>query len=162
MNVILIFNDGWRADIANNPTLTPILHKFLNEYGGYKFTKAYSVTTWTWPVTMSIFTGLLPVQHGCDDIGYQKHDAEQNLALDIFAAKNCSKDEFLPTPGATMVGRIYIWKTTDEAKYRKYTCSNCGLGFEDTIPEENYPGTTDKIQTLCPSCHEIAEEEKDK
>ncbi len=72
------------------------------------------------------------------------------------------KDEFLPTPGATMVGRIYIWKTTDEAKYRKYTCSNCGLGFEDTIPEENYPGTTDKIQTLCPSCHEIAEEEKDK
>lgn len=132
MNVILIFNDGWRADIANDPTLTPILHKFLREFGGFKFTKAYSVTTWTWPVTMSIFTGLLPIQHGCDDIGYQKHDAEHNLAPDIFAAKNCFKEDFLPTK---LKERGYITKIFDNWTGLKFLKGTEQIVFDKEIPQ---------------------------
>lgn len=132
MNFILIFSDGWRADVANNPAYTPNLHKFLNTYGGYKFTKAYSTTTWTWPVTMSIMTGLLPVEHGCDDIGYQKHDAELNLALDIFKAKNCTKDAFLTTK---LKERGYTTKIFDNWDGLKFLKGPGQVVFDKQIPQ---------------------------
>lgn len=149
MNFILIFSDGWRADFANNPALTPNLHKFLNEYGGYKFMNAYSVTTWTWPVTMSIFTGLLPIQHGCDDIGYQKHDAEHNLAPDIFAARNCTKDDFLTTKLKERGYTTKIFDNWDGLKYLK--------GAEQAVFDKEIPQTWNRYALLDMTEEEIKE-----
>lgn len=130
MNFILIFSDGWRADFANDVRFTPNLHKFLAKYGGYKFLNAYSTTTWTWAATMSMFTSLLPVQHGCDDIGYQKHDAEHRLAPDIWKAVNCSKDNFLMT---RLKKRGYITKTFDNPTGIKYLKGTGQVHFDKEI-----------------------------
>lgn len=69
-NYILIVSDGWRADMALNPTLTPHLHNFWLKYGGWIFNNCYSPSTWTLPVQMSLYTGLLPSHHGVHDITF--------------------------------------------------------------------------------------------
>jgi|GEM_PF-3703831 len=121
MNFILIFCDGWRADFANNPKYTPHLHKFLEKYGGYKFLNAYSTTIWTWPAILSMFTGLLPIHHGLDDITFCKHEALQAKEPDCIKARNCTKDDFLMT----------------KLKKRGYTTK----AFEDRIGEKYLRGT---------------------
>lgn len=70
MNYILIVSDGWRADMGLSPALTPKLHRFWFDNGGWIFNNCYSTSTWTLPVQMSLYTGLLPSHHGVHDITF--------------------------------------------------------------------------------------------
>ena len=96
-NWIFIFTDGCRADIINNPENTPYLHAFMEEFGGYKFTEAYSPATWTWASLNSIFTGWMPSKHGCSDITFARHDSIHRVAPGCFDAPNCSKEDYFTT-----------------------------------------------------------------
>lgn len=65
-NVVLIVIDTLRADRmscygAEKPT-TPRLDALARE--GILFEQAYATSSWTWPSTASILTGLMPEEHG--------------------------------------------------------------------------------------------------
>jgi hypothetical protein len=96
-NWIFIFTDGCRADIINNPENTPYLHDFMEQYGGYKFTEAYSTATWTWASLNSMFTGWMPSKHGCSDITFARHDLIHKRVPGCFKAPECKKEDFITT-----------------------------------------------------------------
>lgn len=96
-NWIFIFTDGCRADIINDSENTPYLHSFMDEFGGYKFTEAYSPATWTWASLNSVFTGWLPSKHGCSDITFERHDAIFKRSPGCFGGQNCNKEDYFTT-----------------------------------------------------------------
>jgi arylsulfatase A-like enzyme len=68
-NIVLIVQDTMRADRASlygyAKSTTPALDALAER--GVKFNEARSTSSWTWPSTASILTGLLPDQHGVTD-----------------------------------------------------------------------------------------------
>jgi arylsulfatase A-like enzyme len=68
-NIVLIVQDTMRADRASlygyEKSTTPALDALAER--GVKFNEARSTSSWTWPSTASILTGLLPDQHGVTD-----------------------------------------------------------------------------------------------
>jgi len=65
-DVLLIVMDTTRADFAPAPpgsrSPTPALERLAHE--GVRFTNAFSTSCWTLPAHGSLFTGLLPSEHG--------------------------------------------------------------------------------------------------
>jgi arylsulfatase A-like enzyme len=95
-NIIIIMTDGARADFFLDEKLTPNTHRFLEKYGGVKYTNCYSTSSWTLPVQMSLFTGLLPVNHGLNDITYcNRRDIVKVVDKNYFRAKNLKQGDFL-------------------------------------------------------------------
>ncbi len=76
-NIVLITLDTTRADhlscYGHDRPTTPNLDRLAEE--GERYTRAYSVTSWTLPAHASIFTGKFPSAHGA------KHDPEGMLRL---------------------------------------------------------------------------------
>ncbi|MBI1853802.1 MAG: sulfatase [Planctomycetes bacterium] len=66
-NVVLVTLDTTRADhvsaLGYERMTTPHLERIASE--GVSFTRAYSAASWTLPSHASIFTSLLPSEHGC-------------------------------------------------------------------------------------------------
>jgi len=95
-NVIILMTDGARSDIMLDEKFTPNTHNFLRKHGGVKFTNCYTTTTWTLPAQMSLFTGLLPVNHGLNDITYcNRIKILKTIDENYFSAKNVKKEQFL-------------------------------------------------------------------
>ena len=94
-NFIILMTDGMRADFANDEKVTPYTHAFFNKHGGYKFSNAYTTTTWTLASFMSVLTGLLPVNNGLDNI--TESNRTKILAQDeyFFKASNITDDEII-------------------------------------------------------------------
>lgn len=65
-NVVLIVMDTLRADRLSSygygRNLTPNLTRLADR--GVQYDRAYSTSSWTWPSTASMLTGLYPAQHG--------------------------------------------------------------------------------------------------
>jgi len=68
-NIVLIVQDTLRSDrlssYAYEKPTTPNLDRLAAR--GVRFEQAYSTSSWTWPSTASILTGLLPDAHGVTD-----------------------------------------------------------------------------------------------
>jgi arylsulfatase A-like enzyme len=68
-NIVLIVQDTMRADHSSlhdySKTTTPALDALAAR--GISFSEARSTSSWTWPSTASILTGLLPDEHGVTD-----------------------------------------------------------------------------------------------
>ncbi len=68
-NIILIVQDTMRADHSSlhgyEKSTTPALDALAER--GITFREARSTSSWTWPSTASILTGLLPDEHGVTD-----------------------------------------------------------------------------------------------
>jgi len=95
-NYIVIMTDGARSDFAMNPKVMPVTHNFLRENGGILFSNVYSTSTWTLPPQMSLFTGLLPTNHGLSDITYSnRRQIVQAVDKEFFKAKNVLEKDFL-------------------------------------------------------------------
>jgi len=95
-NYIVIMTDGARASFANDPKVMPSTHEFMRKYGGKKFLNAYTTTTWTLPAQMSLFTGLLPSNHGLSDITRNNRRKIVNTLDDCyFGAKHVKEEDFL-------------------------------------------------------------------
>ncbi len=95
-NIIIIMTDGARSDIMLDERFTPNTHNFLMKHGGIKYTNMYSTSTWTLPAQMSLFTGLLPVNHGLNDITYcNRREIIKVIGENYFSAKNVKKEQFL-------------------------------------------------------------------
>jgi len=94
MNYILIITDGMRADFALDPSLMPNVHAFLIQYGGMKFANAYSPSTWTTAVLMSLYTGQLPSNNGLDDITYATPEQAMEKDEKYWRADKCQDADF--------------------------------------------------------------------
>jgi arylsulfatase A-like enzyme len=81
-NIVLIQVDTLRADHVGcygyQRLTTPHLDRFARS--GVQFRNAYSVTSWTLPALVSVFTGLLPSRHGVTAIGHLLPDTTPTLA----------------------------------------------------------------------------------
>jgi len=126
MNYIIVTTDALRADLANDPTLMPCFHRFLSKYGGMKFMNAYSVATWTLPVQMSLYTGLLPYHNGLYDITYVKHLHRLLKEHESLRAVKCSDDDFLITKLKKkgyvnkFFGGEYVWRYLAKSAYHLF------------------------------------------
>lgn len=64
-NILVVTLDTTRADFAAVPAIAPNLHAL----GGLAFTNAYSTSNTTTPSHASLFTGLMPHEHGAIAVG---------------------------------------------------------------------------------------------
>jgi arylsulfatase A-like enzyme len=123
--------DGARADFMLDARLTPNTHNFLRKHGGVKFTNCYSTSTWTLPAQMSLFTGLLPVNHGLNDITYcNRRQIIKVIDENYFSAKNVEDEQFLV---GKMKERGYDTKIFSNYITYQFLANNHHKMFDETI-----------------------------
>lgn len=82
-HVLLVVLDTVRRDFTDagpegGPGFTPCLARLARE--GVVYTNAWSVSPWTVPSHASLFTGLLPSQHGCTGLDHRFAPPQPTLA----------------------------------------------------------------------------------
>jgi len=109
-NLILIVIDTVRADHASllgyaRPT-TPFLARLADE--GMTFTQAFTPAPWTHPAHASMFTGLLPSEHGARYAGAEAAKAEEGLATPVLPMRSdlAPLPELLSKAGYRTVGAV--------------------------------------------------------
>lgn len=97
MNFIFLLGDAGRADLGMDKRLIPNTYRFFEKYGGVKFLNAYSTSTWTLAVLVSMLTGMLPSQNGLNDITYANRRKLMEIDDQYYRADRCSDEDFLMT-----------------------------------------------------------------
>ncbi len=101
-DVILVVLDTVRADFApadaTSPRPTPALRRLAAE--GTRFTHAFSTTCWTVPAHASLFTGLIPSEHGATWASPSLPDTTVTLA-ERFSARGWRTGAFSANPWIT-------------------------------------------------------------
>lgn len=120
--VIVLLADTLRADsvgaFGNDPGVTPFIDALVAR--GLRFSSARATSSWTWPSTASLFTGLYPPEHGLIDHRDTWLDDELTTLAECFQAAGYSTAAFIAN---TLIDDI----------------TNMGQGFETFV---NLPNAT--------------------
>lgn len=141
MNYILIVSDSLRADMGLSPTLTPKLHKFWFDNGGWIFNSCYSVSTWTLPVQMSLHTGLLPSHHGVHDITFA-HRRKLLAQNPKYFSTTCKPEELLMN---RLKARGYNTKYFTPDYHKDFLFETAHKYYDKIIPWDYFFMQLDKI-----------------
>lgn len=99
-NVVVVVMDTLRTDRTSSGdysyATTPRLAAFAA--AGTEWTTAYASSSWTWPSTASMFTGLLPEEHGVSGTGSSYLAAELDTLAEVMQRNGLATAAFVGNP----------------------------------------------------------------
>ena len=99
-NVVVVVMDTLRADRTSSGDYsfetTPRLAEFASQ--GVEYSAGYSTCSWTWPSTASMFTGLLPEEHGVTGTGSSYLASELDTLAEVMQRSGMSTGAFVGNP----------------------------------------------------------------
>lgn len=99
-NVIVVVMDTLRIDRTSSGDYrhdtTPRLAEFAAE--GTEWTNGYTTCSWTWPSTASMFTGLLPEEHGVTGTGSSYLASDLDTLAEVMQRAGMATGAFVGNP----------------------------------------------------------------
>lgn len=99
-NVVVVVMDTLRADRTSTGDYsfetTPRLAQFASQ--GIEYSAGYSTCSWTWPSTASMFTGLLPEEHGVTGTGSSYLASELDTLAEVMQRSGMATGAFVGNP----------------------------------------------------------------